>query len=242
MIDSTPELEEVQPRDPKSDPLANVNYFGQWYRQEDMPAVRRQEAVRRAAYRKRMKEEWSLTERGKMCLELYAKFQEYKNYLQDHPHARFSPDGSKLEFEEHGVFQEALCLVSDYERERNEKLRRNLERARLAARCQHVHTDGERCGSPRMRRQKLCYHHLRIAEAKAVKLDLGPMEDADSIQLAIMKLQGAIVDGALESKQVSQLSYLIQLAAWNVTRTTTALRYEVDEVEEEGEEGEEDYQ
>jgi hypothetical protein len=59
-----------------------------------------------------------------------------------------------------------------------------------------------------------------MEEAKAVKLDLGPMEDPDSIQAGIRKLQAAIIDGKLDSKQIGLL-YTIQLAAWNVTRTRT---------------------
>ena len=62
--------------------------------------------------------------------------------------------------------------------------------------------------------------HDRMEEAKAVKLDLGPMEDADSIQVGIRKLQAAIIDGKLDSKQIGHLAYTIQLAAWNVTRTS----------------------
>jgi hypothetical protein len=46
------------------------------------------------------------------------------------------------------------------------------------------------------------------------------MEDPDSIQIAIKRLQAAVIDGVLDNKQVAALSYLIQLAAWNVMRTT----------------------
>ena len=111
-------------------------------------------------------------------------------------------------------------MAGDYHQEREEKDRRNLERAQLAARCQHAYLDGERCRAPRVKGKKLCRMHERIEEAKALKLDLGPMEDPDSIQVAIMKLQRAVIDGTLDSKQIGQLGYLIQLAAWNVTRTT----------------------
>ena len=64
--------------------------------------------------------------------------------------------------------------------------------------------------------------HDRMEEATAVKMDLGTMEDADSIQVGIRKLQAAIIDGKLDSKQVGHLAYTIQLAAWNVKRTTAA--------------------
>ena len=61
--------------------------------------------------------------------------------------------------------------------------------------------------------------HERL-EDRTVKLDLGPMEDADSIQVGIKKLQGAIIEGTLDPRQVGQLAYTIQLAAWNVGRTS----------------------
>jgi hypothetical protein len=75
-----------------------------------------------------------------------------------------------------------------------------------------------------MKGKKLCRMHDRMEEARALKLDLGPMEDPDSIQIAIKKLQAAVIDGVLDHKQVSALSYLIQLAAWNVTRTSLVVR------------------
>ena len=60
--------------------------------------------------------------------------------------------------------------------------------------------------------------HQRLEETKSAKLDLGPMEDPDSIQIGIKKLQGAIIEGTLDHRQVGQLAYTIQLAAWNVSR------------------------
>jgi hypothetical protein len=68
--------------------------------------------------------------------------------------------------------------------------------------------------------------HDRLEEAKTemLALDLGPMEDADSIQMGIKKLQRAIIEGKLDHRQVGQLAYTIQLAAWNVTRTSMAGR------------------
>ncbi|MGH9566369.1 MAG: hypothetical protein ACRD4I_10320 [Candidatus Angelobacter sp.] len=84
------------------------------------------------------------------------------------------------------------------EREAAEKSRENLEKARLAARCEHILLDGRRCRSPRMKDSTLCYWHDQMERTKAEKLDLGPMEDPDSIQIAIRKLQAAVIDGSLE--------------------------------------------
>jgi hypothetical protein len=77
-----------------------------------------------------------------------------------------------------------------------------------------------------MKGKKFCRMHQRMNEAKSAKLDLGTLEDLDSIQVAIKKLQSAIIDGKLDHRQVGQLAYTIQLAAWNVTRTSMMLREE----------------
>jgi hypothetical protein len=50
-------------------------------------------------------------------------------------------------------------------------------------------------------------------------LDLGALEDPDSVQLGIMKLQRAVIDGTLDRQQVTQLTTLLQIAAWNAPRT-----------------------
>jgi len=177
----------------------------------------RDERVRRI-----IREKWRATPGGKLCLEMYQKFQEYKAYLQQNPNA--SPQSSfvGVDFHEHDLFKEGLLAMRAYERDRAEKDMRNLRRAQTAARCEHRHADGRRCGSPRIRGKKLCHRHQGMEEVKPVKLDLGPMEDPDSIQMAIMKLQRAVIDGTLDPKATGQLAYTIQLAAWNVTRTKMA--------------------
>ena len=100
-------------------------------------------------------------------------------------------------------------------RERAETDRKNLEKAQLAERCEHIHASGARCGSPKMNGGLFCYKHQRMEEARAMKLDLGTMEDPEAIHLGIMKLQRAVIEGTLEGKQVTQLTNLMQIAAWN---------------------------
>lgn len=213
--------EEKPPVDPwDRDPQAKIICDGRLLDKEEAEEYERQRAERRATHEKQAREDWTQTPQGKLCLELYAKFQQYKKYLDEHRFARYRRDGAEIDFSEHQLFQEALRMAGDYHQEREEKDRRNLERAQLAARCQHAYLDGERWRAPRVKGKKLCRMHERIEDAKALKLDLGPMEDPDSIQVAIMKLQRTVIDGTLDSKQIGQLGYLIQLAAWNVTRTT----------------------
>jgi hypothetical protein len=38
------------------------------------------------------------------------------------------------------------------------------------------------------------------------------------------RLQGAILEGKLNHRQIGQLAYTIQLAAWNVTRTSVMVK------------------
>jgi hypothetical protein len=221
MDENTTQEQEIQPRDP-ADRRAKINIRGFWYAEEEVEQVERQHAARLAKQQKEMKAKWLETPEGKLCMTFYEAFQQYKRYLEEHPPARRRADGAEVDFEEHQLFKEGLRLLDDHRKERDEKLQRNLEKAQRAARCQHQYLSGEHCGAPRMKGRKLCRMHERMEEAKAVKLDLGPMEDPDSIQVGIKKLQGAIIDGKLDSKQIGHLAYTIQLAAWNVMRTTMA--------------------
>jgi hypothetical protein len=176
------------------------------------------------ARKKRYRQEWEQTGGGQLCLAFYDAFKKYKDYLDIHSGETERPSGPiSNKYEEHSVFEKCLSTLESYKREREETLRRNLEKAQSAARCEHEFLNGDRCRAPRVKGKKLCRMHEGMEEAKAVKLDLGPMEDADSIQVGIRKLQAAIIDGKLDSKQIGHLAYTIQLAAWNVTRTTTAL-------------------
>src|SRR5579864_2310037 len=175
------------------------------------------------ARKKKFRHEWEQTGGGQLCLAFYDAFKKYKEYLEIHSGETARPSGPiSNKYDEHEVFQECLSTLESYKRDREEALRRNLEKAQSAARCEHEFLNGERCRAPRVKGKKLCRMHEGLEEAKAVKLDLGTMEDADSIQVGIRKLQAAIIDGKLDSKQIGHLAYTIQLAAWNVTRTTTA--------------------
>lgn len=197
------------------DPEATYNYMGKWYAPYEIEEVKKQYAEMWAENQNKSYEEWCKTPHGMLCLELYAKFQEYKKFLEEHPWAR-DPHGILSGFDEHELFAGALKEVSRHEAERAERNRKNLEKAQMAARCEHVFMGGERCGSPRVRGSKLCRMHDRLEEAKTTKLDLGPMEDPESILVAIKRLLSAILEGTVDSKLVGQLTNLIQVAAWNV--------------------------
>jgi hypothetical protein len=200
------------------DPRATVNIEGKWYAPEEVEQVERQNAARRAESDRKTRDAWEGSAQGKLCLALYEAFQAYRAYLDKNPHARKTIWGSEVDFNEHKLFEHGLRAMDDHRVERAEKVRKNLEKAQAAARCEHEYLSGVQCKAPRMKDGKLCRMHQRLEETKSTKLDLGPMEDADSIQIGIRKLQGAIIDGILDHRQVGQLAYTLQLAAWNVSR------------------------
>ena len=198
-----------------NDPEANVNWLGSYYADYELEEVKRQHQEYWEESQKKSYEEWSKSAPGKLCVEMYAKFQEYKKFLEEHPWAR-DPKGLLGQYAEHQLFADALREASNHQAERTERDCKNLEKAQLAARCEHIFMDGERCGAPRMRGRKLCRMHDRLDEASTTKLDLGPMEDPESILLAIKRLLAAVLEGTVDSKLVGQLTNLINVAAWNV--------------------------
>jgi hypothetical protein len=214
---------EIKPREYGRDPLATCSYMFRWYSEEEAAELRRR-------VWQNGKDNWEKTEHGKLCLAFYEAFHAYKQHLETHPSAHWTPNAAQADYDEHKLFEEGLRMVETQRREREETLRRNLEKAQKAARCQHRYLNGDQCGAPRVRGQKLCHMHQRLEEAKTemLELDLGPMEDADSIQMGIKKLQRAIIEGKLNHRQVGQLAYTIQLAAWNVSRTSMAARGQIE--------------
>jgi hypothetical protein len=117
-----------------------------------------------------------------------------------------------------------LCKkVGDAEAQEHElylKLRRNLERADSAPRCEKVREDGTVCGCPKMTGHSYCYAHERMLQARPRKLALPPLEDANGIQLAIMMVQKALIDDEISEKKAGLLLYSMQIAASNVKQTT----------------------
>jgi hypothetical protein len=100
------------------------------------------------------------------------------------------------------------------------KLRRNLERADCAPRCRWVKQDGTSCRSPQMRKHIYCHAHRQMMEARALVLQLPALEDANSIQIALMRVQKSLIDDTITTKKAGLLLYSLQLAMTNVGQTT----------------------
>ena len=100
------------------------------------------------------------------------------------------------------------------------KLRRSLERADEAPRCRWVRQDGTTCGSPQIKRHIYCYAHKQMMEARALALRLPAPEDANAIQISLMRVQKALIDDTISAKKAGLLLYSLQLAMTNVGQTT----------------------
>ena len=112
--------------------------------------------------------------------------------------------------------------AGDRERKRvfDEKLQEGLRKANDAPRCRWVRQDGTSCGSPQMRNHIYCYAHRQMMEARALALRLPAAEDANSIQVGLMRIQKALIDDTISTKKAGLLLYSMQLAMTNVGQTT----------------------
>src|SRR5215470_231525 len=102
----------------------------------------------------------------------------------------------------------------------DDKLRQGLRRANDAPRCRWVSQGGTSCGSPQMRNHIYCYAHRQMMEARALTLRLPAAEDANAIQIGLMRIQKALIDDTISAKKAGLLLYSMQLAIQNVGRTT----------------------
>jgi hypothetical protein len=112
--------------------------------------------------------------------------------------------------------------------------------------CRHIKTNGERCGSPALRTNPFCYFHrnladchprppapdltptiihpmdplreLQLAAIDASNLALPPLEDRESIQLAVSMIVGALARNQLDSARAGTLLYGLQVASANAVR------------------------
>jgi hypothetical protein len=111
--------------------------------------------------------------------------------------------------------------------------------------CRHIKSNGDRCQSPRLLKSEFCYFHKRLHEqhrsaiapqrssevmlpvldksgtlvgmepAPNQALDLGPLEDRTSVQMAISTVLNALAAGRLDKSRATALLYGLQLASAN---------------------------
>jgi hypothetical protein len=100
------------------------------------------------------------------------------------------------------------------------RLKARLALADQAPRCRWIRQDGTGCGSPQMKKHIYCFAHKQMLEAQALALRLPAEEDANAIQIGIMRIQKALIEGAISTKMAGLLLYSMQLALQNVGQVT----------------------
>jgi len=97
-------------------------------------------------------------------------------------------------------------------------------------RCQHLKINGTQCGSPALRRNRFCFFHKRFQDERvhlaadrvrrgAASFVLPVLEDANSIQVALMQVMRLLVSKQIEPKTASLLLYALQTASTNLRMT-----------------------
>jgi hypothetical protein len=136
-------------------------------------------------------------------------------FLAQHPDVHYKVGDAQAQ--EHALFQ---------------KLRQNLERAGRAPRCEKVREDGTVCGSPQMKGYRYCYAHERMLQTQSLTLQLPALEDANAVQMAIMRVQKALIDAEISEKTAGLLLYSLQMASSNLKHTTFGSKEQKDVVTE----------
>jgi hypothetical protein len=130
-------------------------------------------------------------------------FRACREFIEQHPEVHYNVKDAQAR--EHQLYQ---------------KLRQNLERAQTAPRCEKVREDGTVCGCPQMKGYRYCYAHERMLGMRSGRLELPPLEDANAVQMAIMRVQKALIDDEISEKKAGLLLYSLQMASSNLKYTT----------------------
>ncbi len=83
--------------------------------------------------------------------------------------------------------------------------------------CRHIRTSGGRCRSAALANQNFCYYHLSQRQ-QSITLDLPPLEDRTSIQIAISRVLASLAAGMIDRRDAGMYLYGIQIAATNMCR------------------------
>lgn len=82
------------------------------------------------------------------------------------------------------------------------------------ARCEHIKSNGVRCGSPALRRRRLCYFHYNLIFPRVTVFPL--LEDGNSIQLELGEIIRALMDERIDNKRAALMLYALQIASHNL--------------------------
>jgi hypothetical protein len=96
-------------------------------------------------------------------------------------------------------------------------------------RCTHIKTNGTQCASPALRGRRFCFFHKNW-RGQRIQLDkklpavpatftLPVLEDANSVQIALMQVIQLMLSGRIDSKTAGLLLYALQTASLNLKQT-----------------------
>ena len=99
--------------------------------------------------------------------------------------------------------------------------------------CRHIRTNGVQCQSPALSLKPYCFFHTRMAERHSgfrhttetrgylipgQHVQLAPLEDRESIQVALSVVINALATGQLDTRRATAILYGLQLASMNAVR------------------------
>jgi hypothetical protein len=96
-------------------------------------------------------------------------------------------------------------------------------------RCQHVKANGTQCGSPALRRRRLCFFHKRVQEmhvrvitdqSTQGRFCMPVLEDANGVQMALMQVMEQLAWGRMDHKTAGLMLYGLQTASINLRNTS----------------------
>ena len=88
--------------------------------------------------------------------------------------------------------------------------------ANNAPRCQHIKLSGHRCKAPARRRRRFCHFHERILRPKRPTYAVNFVEDATSLQFAIVEVLRQIGGRTADYKACGLSLYALQIACSNL--------------------------
>jgi len=111
--------------------------------------------------------------------------------------------------------QQVMLLEEGRRMERKARRLEALRAARLAARCEHIKSNAQRCGSPALGGQKFCFFHS-LARSGAVEVPL--LEDRRALQVAIQRVCERLASGTIAAANAKILLEGLDMASKNAER------------------------
>jgi len=90
-----------------------------------------------------------------------------------------------------------------------------IQAANRSPRCQHIKLNGVPCGAPALRDRQFCHFHVSLYD-KRHQYDIDFIEDAHSLQIALMQTFRALRDREVDHRTAALMFYGLQTASANL--------------------------